>query len=75
MCSLLQEVVIQFYEEKLIEQLINYNYFYFDEYEKDKIAENCVNLKDSEEYKILVDNKEYIKNKIKDYIIENKTII
>ena len=74
-CSLLQEVVIQFYEEKLIEQLINYNYFYFDEYEKDKIAENCVNLKDSEEYKILVDNKEYIKNKIKDYIIENKTII
>ena len=32
-CNILQEVVIEFYEEKLIKQLINYNYFYFDEYE------------------------------------------
>ena len=75
LCNLLQEVVIEFYEGKLIKQLINYNYFYFDEYEKNKIAENCIELKDSEEYKILINDKGYIKNKIKDYIAENKTII
>ncbi len=75
LCNLLQEVVIEFYEGKLIKQLINYNYFYFDEYEKNKIVENCMGLKDSEEYKILINDKGYIKNKIKDYIIENKTII
>ena len=35
--SLMQEAVIKFYEEKLVKQLINYNYFYFDEYEKNLI--------------------------------------
>ncbi len=75
LCNILQEVVIEFYEEKLIKQLINYNYFYFDEYERDKIAENALELKDSEEYKMLIENKNYIKNTIMNYAKENKSII
>ena len=29
LCELLEEIVIEFYQEKMIKQLINYNYFYF----------------------------------------------
>ena len=28
--GLIKETIIEFYEEKLMKQLINYNYFYFD---------------------------------------------
>ncbi len=75
LCDLLQEVVIEFYEEKIVKQLINYNYFYFDEYEKNKITENCLQMRDTEEYKNLIEEKAYIKNAFKEYISENKTII
>lgn len=37
--KLLEEIVIEFFEEKILKQLINYSYFYFDEYEKIKILE------------------------------------
>ena len=73
--SILQEIIVEFYEEKLIKQLINYNYFYFDEYERDKITQNCLELKDSEEYKMLIENQNYVKNKIMNYAQENKTIV
>lgn len=75
LCSLLQEVIIEFYEENLIKQLINYNYFYFDEYERNRIAENCLEMRDSEEYKMLIENKKYIKNRIMNYAQENKTMV
>ena len=74
-CNILQEVVIEFYEEKLIKQLINYNYFYFDEYERGRIAENTLKLKDSEEYKMLIESENYIKNTIMNYAKENKCIV
>ena len=69
--SLLGEVVIEFYEEKILKQLINYNYFYFDEYEKNKILENCMQLIEPEMYNTkLLDNKN-----IKEYVKENKAMI
>ena len=40
--SLLEEIVIEFYEEKILKQLINYNYFYFDDYERKGILDNCI---------------------------------
>ena len=65
------EVVIEFYEEKILKQLINYNYFYFDEYEKNKILENCMQLIEPEMYNTkLLDNKN-----IKEYVKENKAMI
>ena len=66
--ELIGEVVIEFYEEKILKQLINYNYFYFDEYEKNKILENCMQ---PEMYNTkLLDNKN-----IKEYVKENKAMI
>lgn len=69
--ELIGEVVIEFYEEKILRQLINYNYFYFDEYEKNKILENCMQLIEPEMYNTkLLDNKN-----IKEYVKENKAMI
>lgn len=69
--ELIGEVVIEFYEKKILKQLINYNYFYFDEYEKNKILENCMQLIEPEMYNTkLLDNKN-----IKEYVKENKAMI
>lgn len=69
--ELIGEVVIKFYEEKILKQLINYNYFYFDEYEKNKILENCIQLIEPEVYTPkLFDNKN-----IKEYVKENKAMV
>ena len=69
--ELIGEVVIEFYEEKILKQLINYNNFFFDEYEKNKILENCMQLIEPEMYNTkLLDNKN-----IKEYVKENKAMI
>ena len=69
--ELIGEVVIEFYEEKILKQLINYNYFYFDEYEKNKILENCIQLIEPEVYTPKLFNN---KN-IKEYVKENKAMV
>ena len=69
--DLLVEVVIEFYEEKILKQLINYNYFYFDEYEKTKILENCMQIIEPEIYTLKISEQ---KN-VKEYIKENNSII
>mgnify|MGYP004496101859 FL=1 len=71
LASLIEEVVIEFYEEKLITQFINYNYFYFDEYEKTKILENCMEIIEPE---ICVEKLSKQKD-VKEYIRENKAIV
>ena len=69
--NLFEEVVIEFYEEKILKQLINYNYFYFDEYEKNKILENCLQMIEPEMYSNkLANNKQII-----EYIKENKSMV
>jgi len=73
--DLLEEIIINFYEEKLMKQLINYNYFYFDEYEKEKILQNCREMIDSQEYIKIIEEDKIIKKEIIEYIIENKSII
>ncbi len=69
--GLIKETIIEFYEEKLMKQLINYNYFYFDEYEKKKILENCMQIIDPEIYIEKLSEK----NNIKKYIRENNSMI
>ena len=44
LAEILSNCIITFYEEKLIEKLINFNYFYFDSYEKKQIKDKCINL-------------------------------
>ena len=69
--NLLEEVVIEFYEYKILKQLLAYNYFYFDEYERTKILENCMQIIEPEEYTKKISQKK----SVKDYIKENKSMI
>lgn len=73
--NIIEEAIITFYQEKIMKQLINYNYFYFDEYEKNKILENCMGLLDTEEYIEKIEEEQYIKEEVGKYLEENKSII
>ncbi len=44
LCNILTNCILNFYEEKIIDRLINYNYFYFDFHEKTRIKEDCLVL-------------------------------
>ena len=70
--ELLEKVIIQFYEEKLMKQLIYYNYF--DNYEKNKILDNCLTLANTEEYISEVEN-DVMKNEIIQYLEQNHSMI
>lgn len=39
--SLVSDIIIKFYQEKLVKRMISVNYFYFEDYEKKLIYENC----------------------------------
>ena len=75
LCGLIEEVIVEFYEEKIMKQLINYNYFYFDEYEKTKILDNCLQMTDTEEYREWIEEDKIIQKEIEKYILENKSVI
>ena len=44
LADIVTNCIITFYEEKLFEKIINFNYFYFDSYEKLQIKNKCINL-------------------------------
>lgn len=44
LCDILTKCIIFFYERKLVRNLIEYNYFYFNDIEKQKILDNCMDL-------------------------------
>lgn len=69
--QLITEAILKFYEEKLINRMINSNYFYFDDYEKRIILENCKELCKIE----FEEKKETLYIEIKKYIEENKSIV
>lgn len=69
--DLLTETIIQFYEEKILTRMLNSNYFYFDEYEKNIILENCEKINKFEretKYEIIF-------NEIRKYIDEDSRIV
>lgn len=70
----LKSAIEKFYEKEIIEKCIRQNYFYLDDMEQEyvlKISHQIMNLPDN---KIGYKNK-LLKNLIKRYIIENKTIV
>ncbi len=69
--ELLTDAIIDFYEEKIIARIISSNYFYFDDYEKKKILENCKELCKAEND----EKKEKLYIEIEQYIKENKAIV
>ncbi len=73
--DILVNTVLKFYKEKMIKQIINFDYFYFDEYEKKIIIQNCTEIVESAEYEQLDGGKNYIYEALLKYIIENKAMI
>jgi len=69
--ELITGAIINFYEEKIINRIINSNYFYFDDFEKKIIIENCNKLKINE----MDTKKESLYKEIKQYIMEYKNIV
>lgn len=63
--ELITEVVIKFYEEKKIKQMLVYNYFYFDQEERMQIYDNCVGI---------MEEGEYIKPKAKQELVQKSII-
>ena len=69
--SLIMDIIKEFYQEKVLKRIINVNYFYFDEYERNIIYDNCLDFLDQDEEEI----DETIFKQVKKYIIENKNIV
>lgn len=69
--ELITEVIIKFYQIKILKRIINVNYFYFDESERKIILENCDEFIKQEEEKIT----ETIFISVKEYILEHKSIV
>lgn len=73
--SIITDTILKFYKEKMIKKIINFDYFYFDEYEKKIIIQNCCEIIESSEYEQISKEKEYIHEAVLQYVIENKSMI
>lgn len=73
--NIITNCIINFYEEKIINHILNYNYFYFDFYEKCQITKECVQLLDIKETSDFTYRKECILNNVFEYIMEHKSMI
>lgn len=73
--SIITDTILKFYKEKMIKKIINFDYFYFEEYEKKIIMQNCCEIIESSEYEQISKEKEYIHEAVLQYVIENKSMI
>lgn len=44
LCNTLTNCILNFYEKKITKNIINYNYFYFNDMERQQILDNCISL-------------------------------
>ncbi len=73
--SIITDTILKFYKEKMTKKIINFDYFYFEEYEKKIIIQNCCEIIESSEYEQISKEKEYIHEAVLQYVIENKSMI
>lgn len=73
--SIITDTILKFYKEKMIKKIINFDYFYFEEYEKKIIIQTCCEIIESSEYEQISKEKEYIHEAVLQYVIENKSMI
>ena len=70
----LADAIEEFYEKDILKKYINYNYFYFEEFEREIILRICFKIieiqKEEFEYKI-----EILKELIFDYLMESRNIV
>ncbi len=51
LCNILLNMILKYYEASKLKELININYFYFSEFEKQAILEHCFSLLESDSFK------------------------
>ena len=73
--DILTNCIISFYEEKLIDRLINYNYFYFDSFEKSQIKNECLHLLNNSATHEFYFRKDSLWLCVYNYLHENKKVI
>lgn len=73
--DILSNCILSFYENKFIEKIINYNYFYFNDIEKKEIKKNCIRIITNNKSDDINLRKDILWNCIYDYILENKNIV
>lgn len=69
--ELIANTILKFYENKIVARIVNSNYFYFDDYEKRIIIENCIKICELQ----YEEKKEKLYNEVNNYIQENKSIV
>jgi putative sporulation protein YtxC len=73
LCDILTRCIMFFYEKKLLKNIINYNYFYFNDIEKQKILDNCITLfNEQDTYKEKYNS---IYNAVHSYTLEHHSIV
>jgi len=73
--DIISNCIILYYEPVLLRNIINFNYFYFENLEKKKIEENCYEYISTDESERLKFRKEEIWTQFLKYLIENKKVI
>lgn len=73
--DLLTDCILFFYEPILLKRFLNFNYFYFDDFEKKLIEENCYKHIILEEQTTLKYRREEIWTSVLQYITSNKSMI
>lgn len=72
LCNIITETILEFYEINIIRRILSFNYFYFDEIERRKIGEICIeSLKNNK----LKNRNKTIYSKVKKYVVKNKSMI
>lgn len=69
--TLVVDTIRSFFEERILRRIINVNYFYFDEFERNLIYDDCGEFLKQDEVEI----KETLFTQVKQYIKENRNIV
>ena len=73
--DIITDCIIKFYEEKILSHIINFNYFYFDSYEKDEIKKDCLNILKLKNISNYANKRETIWVSVCEYIMEHNSMI
>lgn len=73
--SLISDCILLFFEPLLIKRAISLNYFYFDDFEKKLIEQNCYNYIQLDEDGNLKYRKDEVWINVLNYLIKNKSMI
>lgn len=72
--ELISQIIEIFYEEKILDKIIDENYFYFEDFEKEVILKICEKIIELQETNLAY-KKEILKGLVYEYFLDNKIMI